>query len=105
MTAPADPHQPGQYAPPSPPAERRRRPRIFVWVFAAVQAVFIGWIIYTLTRDVSAGCDPEYISQANCDAVTSFGRFLGTMVILGIWAMVTIILGVGYLVFRQASRR
>lgn len=116
---------PGAYAPPPPP---RRKRRVFMWVFFAVQALFLIWLIAGLattghTAPSAAemaqycGTGPKsvlalYNSRADCmshysrilsDAAGT-GRGLGAALIIVFWVVVDFFLGLGYVIYRLATR-
>jgi len=118
--------QPG-YAPaytPQRPRPRRKR-RVFLWVFLAIQALFILWLVVGLATthagptqaQLAQGCYhhnwyPLFKSQADCvthygGALTdagNVGKGLGAAVIIIFWMVVDVILGVSYGVYRLATR-
>ena len=125
-------YQPQQpYAEPWPPQQdcqpppRRRRRRVFLWVFLAVQALFVLWIIIGVATvhagptqaQLAQGCYdhqwwPLFKSQADCvthyggalsDAGTA-GKAIGAGLIILLWAVADVILGVSYGVWRLARR-
>jgi hypothetical protein len=116
---------PAGYAPPLPP---RRKRRVFMWFFFAVQALFLIWLIVglassgsgtstTIAQQVASSCDhhawyPLFKSQADCarslsrtyndahDAGTGFAVAL----LIGLWIAVDFFLGLGYGIYRLATR-
>jgi len=71
--------QPPQVQPP------RKRRRVFVWVFLAIQVIFLGWVIY-------AGVSLPQSGPSN-----------GLAIQMGLWVLTDVILGVIYLI-RQLLR-
>jgi hypothetical protein len=71
--------QPPQVQPP------RKRRRVFVWVFLAIQVIFLGWVIY-------AGVSLPQSGPSN-----------GLAIQMGLWVLTDVILGVIYLI-RQLPR-
>lgn len=119
------PYQPQQqYAP--GPAPRKKR-RVFLWVFLAIQVLFIVLIITqvaahpagpTAAQQAAQQCAnhgwyPLFKSQADCDqhyAVAlndagNVGKGIGVVVILVAWMITDFFLGLGYGIYRLASRR
>jgi hypothetical protein len=124
---------PPQNYPPAPahhgaPPPKRHRRRVFLWVFLAIQAIFLIWII---TGAVSTGhTEPSaaqmaqycgngpnsvlalYSSKADCMAhysrvlsdAAGTGRGLGIALIVIMWFVVDVILGVSYGVYKLATR-
>lgn len=124
-TAPPPP-QPTAYQPAAPPAPPRRKRRIFLWVFLAIQVIFIIWIIAGLATKgtgptaaaqaaqqcANGGWQPLFKSQADCtqhyavalnDAANT-GKGLGVALIVLFWVVVDFFLGVGYGIYKLASR-
>ncbi len=66
--------QPPQVQPP------RKRRRVFVWVFLAIQVIFLGWVIY-------AGV-----------SLPQSGPNSGVAIQMGLWVLTDVILGVIYLI-------
>ncbi|MCO1660302.1 hypothetical protein [Pseudonocardia humida] len=101
MTHPSsyEPHQPqGVQAPPTPP---RRKRRVFMWVFLAVQALFLVWVVSSLSG-AADNCDGRTGDALSaCQAGTAVGAGLGLAVILFLWVAVDVILGITYLVTRR----
>jgi hypothetical protein len=125
--------QPGRYQEPQrptrPPAAYRppRKRRVFLWVFLGVQLLFMVWIISAVvsaSHDTSAATEaaqqcanngwyPLFKSQADCDvhyghALTEAGNVgtgIGVALIVMFWVVVDFFLGLGYLVYKLASRR
>jgi hypothetical protein len=83
-----------QWVPVSPPPAIRRKRKVFVWVFLAVQAVFVLWLLTGVST--VADCD-----NAPCQAGVGIGAFI----ILMLWTAVDLILGIGYAVYYMATRR
>lgn len=87
-------------SPDEPRLPVRKRPRVFFWVFLAVQLVFLVWLVTGLT--VPSGCgDPP---QADCEAAEGIGVTIGAGLIVALWAAVDVIVGMSYLVYRLAKR-
>jgi hypothetical protein len=119
------PSRPPQAAYAAPPRPRKKR-RVFMWVFFAVQAIFILWIIAGLASKTpgptaaqqaaqqcaNGGWQPLFKSYADC--VTHYGhalndagntgKGLGAALIVILWVVVDFFLGLGYGIYRLASR-
>ena len=63
----------------------RKRRRVFVWVFLAIQVIFLGWVIY-------AGVSLPQSGPSN-----------GLAIQMGLWVLTDLILAVIYLI-RQLPR-
>jgi hypothetical protein len=118
---------PGQPAPAyygGQPRPRRKR-RVFVWVFLAVQVLFLILLIAGLAgtstapshAQIVSACYnhawwPVYNSQAQCVAHTTksltdsgdLGEGLGVLVEIIFWVVIDAILGISYAVYRLATR-
>lgn len=103
----------------------RKRKRVFLWVFLAIQVLFVIWIIVGVATvhtaptqaQLAQGCYdgrwyPLFKSQADCvqhyggalnDAGTA-GKAIGVGLIVVFWMIVDVILGVSYGVYRLATR-
>lgn len=83
------------------PAKKRR---IFPWIFLAVQALFLVWIITGISSAGSQECPPSLTAEA-CEAATGVGAGIGVALIIALWVAVDVILGLTYLMFRFSRRR
>ena len=94
--------QPTYYQPQQPPAPRKRR-RIGMWVFLAVQVLFLIWII---AGAASATHNPHCtgLDQSTCQSATNTGTAIGVFLIIVLWAAVDVIWGVTYLIVRSNRR-
>jgi len=106
-------------------AGSRKKRRVFLWVFLAVQALFIAWIIVGVATvhtgptqaQLTQGCYnhnwyPLFKSQADCvqhyggalrDAGNA-GKAIGVGIIIAFWVAVDVILGISYGIYRLARR-
>lgn len=82
------------------PAVRRPK-RVFMWVFLAVQAGFILWIV---TGATSGSPDCGTLSAADCQNASDVGKTIGVGLMITLWVIVDIILGVTYAVVRLSRR-
>jgi hypothetical protein len=109
----------------APPPRKKRR--VFLWVFLAIQALFIIWIIAGLASASSGptaaqqaaqycangGWQGLFTSQADCDqhyAVAlndagNAGTAIGVGIIVLTWCVTDFLVGGGYAVYRLARRR
>jgi hypothetical protein len=107
------------------PPPRRKRHRVFLWSFLAVQAVFVILIIVYATEstgpshaDLVSGCyhgawSPLFSSQADCvkhyggalNAAGHVGQGIGIVLVIALWVAADVILGVGRLVVVTSRRR
>ncbi|WP_405526407.1 OPT/YSL family transporter [Streptomyces canus] len=100
--APESPYQ-GE----TPPRPKKRR-RVFLWIFLAVQILFLIWVI---TGAASGSGTPEECRGLTgddlklCEDANDAGTAIGVGLIIGLWAAVDVILGFTYVVYRLATRR
>jgi hypothetical protein len=100
------------------PAKPRKRRRVFMWTFLAVQAAFLAWVIAGMSQPT--GPSPAEIQQycgngawqglftsyhdcvvhgANgLTAAGDIGKGIGAALVIGLWVATDVILGVGRLV-------
>ena len=99
------------------PAPPRRRRRVFLWVFLAIQVLFVIWVIAGLAggsgihSEAVAYCHAhpdQYLPFSQCVSDYGGGAKAGTAIgaglIIVLWAVADIILGVSYGVWRLARR-
>ena len=110
-------------------AAPRRKRRVFLWVFLAIQALFLIWIITGVAGTSHSGTDAhaqavtwcadsthwQYIYKSQADCVTHYGnalngasdvgKSLGVGLIVVFWVVADFFLGLGYGIYRLASRR
>jgi uncharacterized membrane protein YciS (DUF1049 family) len=81
------------------PAKPRKRRRIFLWFFLAVQVIFLIWII--------AGAQANHCNaqgSASANGACSAGTAIGVGLIIGLWVAADVILGLSYIVYRLSTR-
>ncbi len=102
---------------PSREAPPRRRRRVFPWVFLAIQALFVIWVIAgvagggSIDSGAAAYCHAhpsQFLPFSQCVSDYGGGEKVGAAIGLGLvvalWALVDIILGISYAVWRLARR-
>jgi hypothetical protein len=117
---------PGYYQQPPASRQPRKKRRIFLWVFLAIQAIFVLWLIVGLA---SKGSGPSVASQtasvcanggwqglfkSHADCMTHYavalhdagnaGKGLGAAIIILFWMVMDVILGISYGVYKLAHR-
>lgn len=101
---------PQPYGEPWPPSQHyqqpRRRRRVFPWIFLAVQALFVIWVIAGIAsgHHAAASCHDQYLTHAQCASAANAGTAIGVGLVVVFWAVVDVILGVSYGVWRLARR-
>jgi hypothetical protein len=130
------PHPDYGYLPPPPPQASprrgqayrppRRKKRVFLWVFLAIQVIFVIWLIagiatkpggQSVAQQVAQACghggwSPLFKSHADCvkhyavalNVATDTGKGIGVAIVVLIWVVVDFFLGVGYGVYKLATR-
>lgn len=108
----------------APSAQPRRKRRIFMWFFFAVQALFLIWLIagiatgsHSNATDLAQACNghnwfPLFKSHADCmthynnalNDAQDIGKGIGVALIVIVWIVVDFFLGLGYGVYRLATR-
>ena len=104
---------------------RTGKRRIFLWVFAAIQALFLLWLVVGLATvhtgpshaDLVSGCYhhawwPLFKSQADCvthyggalQGAGNLGKGLGLALVVILWVVVDFLLAVSYGVYKLARR-
>lgn len=96
------PHQ----GPPAP--HRRKRRRVFFWVFLAVQILFLIWVIAGIssgsgTSDSCEGLTGDSLKL--CEDAGDIGTTIGVGLVVGFWVAADFILGLTYVIYRLASRQ
>lgn len=117
---------PAAYYPPQSATPRRKR-RVFLWIFLAIQVLFIIWLIagtasspagpsvaqQTAQACAGTGWQGLFTSHADCmkhyavglnDAADT-GKGIGLALVVVFWVVVDILVGGGYAIYRLASRR
>jgi hypothetical protein len=79
----------------------KRKKRVFMWVFLAIQTLFIIWIIAGASNasDNCAGKVGDALKL--CQNATGVGAGIGIFIIVFFWVMVDLILGITYLITRR----
>lgn len=91
-----------EYPAPVVPVKKKRK--VFLWVFLAVQALFIVWII----AGASAASKPKdcgSLTAQTCQDAANIGTGLGVILIIGLWVAADVILGIGYLIYKVATKK
>jgi hypothetical protein len=112
-----------------PAAKPRKRKRIFMWFFLAVQAIFIAWLAagiagaaHGIPADAHAqalayckgnGWSPLFNSYQDCivhyangmRGAAEVGSTIGAGLVIGLWVATDVILGIGRLIVVFARRK
>ena len=87
--------------PPATAGQPRRRRRVFMWVFLAIQAVFVAWIVTGLTASPPA-C--HGLDASGCASASDVGHGVALAAQVAAWVTVDFILGVTWAVVRFSRR-
>ena len=98
-------HTPEQVSyPEATKSKPRKKRRIFLWVFLAVQALFLIWIIAGASTASGQATDCGSLSQQACNDASDIGTGIGVFLIIVLWCFVDFLLAVGYVIYRLAKR-
>lgn len=90
---------------PVSPKPKKKRKRVFLWFFLAVQALFLIWLVTGINSVASsAGENCGTLDAKTCADATAIGGGIGAMLIIGLWVAVDFILGISYLIKVAATR-
>jgi hypothetical protein len=84
-------------------AAPRRKRRIFLWFFLAVQLLFVVWLVAGAGAATSES-DCAGLDRETCEAATAVGAGIGLFFIVMLWMIADFLLGVGYVIYRLAKR-
>ncbi|MFJ9598640.1 hypothetical protein [Streptomyces althioticus] len=92
--------------PPQPPSKKKHR--VFLWVFLAIQVVFLVWVILGITQ--GSGTPEQCRGRTGddldlCNSASDAGTAIGVGLVIAVWAAVDVILGITYAIYRLATRR
>lgn len=87
-----------------PEAPAKKKKRVFLWVFLAVQVLFLVWIIGGVASGSGDTTDCGTLSQQACNDAQNVGTGIGVFFVIVFWMMVDFLLAVGYLIYRIARR-
>ncbi len=77
----------------------RPKRRVFMWFFLALQALFLLWLVWGVSKSASnGGC---ISTDTACSTAAQVGTGLGFVMVLALWMVVDVILGVIFLVTRR----
>jgi hypothetical protein len=106
--APSQPYpygQPGQYGQFGYPAPPKKRRRVFLWFFLALQVLFLIWIIAGANSGNGAPTDCGTLDAVTCNDAQTAGTAIGVGLLIALWVAVDFIAGITYGIYRLATRR
>lgn len=86
-----------------PPAQPKKKRRVFLWIFLAVNLLFIIWIIGGIASGGDAS-DCGSLSQEDCQAASDVGTGIGVFLILVLWVIVDVLLFIPWVIYKLARR-
>jgi hypothetical protein len=96
-----------QYGPPFPAAYQpqpvKKKKRVFMWFFLAVQVLFVIWVIAGAASGHHA-TDCGTLDAKTCQDAADAGTAIGVGLVVGLWVAVDFILGITWAVVRFARR-
>lgn len=82
----------------------KKKKRIFMWFFLAVQVLFIIWLIAGIGSSSGDATDCGSLSQQTCNDAEDVGTGIGVILILVLWAFVDFLLFIPWVVIKLARR-
>ncbi|MFE6223057.1 hypothetical protein [Streptomyces sp. NPDC057854] len=82
----------------------RKPRRVFLWVFLAIQALFLLLVILGASSGAGAPEDCGTLARETCNDAESAGTAIGVGILIALWAAVDLILGVTYAIYRVSRR-
>lgn len=82
----------------------KKKRRIFLWVFLAVQVLFIVWIISGISSGSGQPADCGSLSAEACNDAADVGTAIGVGLIVIFWIVVDFLLALIYGIYRLAKR-
>jgi hypothetical protein len=110
------------------PAKSKKKRRVFLWVFLAVQALFLIWLITGIARTSNSGATAhsqaiqfcsskanwQYLYKSSADCVThygnalngasSVGKSIGAGIVIALWVVVDFFMGLGFMIYKLTQR-
>lgn len=85
-------------------AEPKRKKRVFLWVFMVVQVLFLIWVIGGASTGSGQPTDCGVLDAETCNDASDIGTGIGVAFVIAFWAIVDIILGITYGIYRLTKR-
>ena len=84
----------------------RKRRRVFIWVFLAVQVLFVVWLIAGIASGHGAAvhCHDQYLTHAQCASASEAGTAIGVGIIVLLWVAADLLLFIPWAIWRLARR-
>jgi uncharacterized membrane protein len=84
----------------------RRRRRIYLWAFTALQVVFLAWVIIAIVS--GSGVSASHctgLSEKACKNTDTLGTAVGVGLIVAVWASIDLIIGIAWAIVKLKTRR
>ena len=95
---------PGQVSARAAVAEPKKKRRVFLWFFLAVQILFVIWIVAGASTGAGTPEDCGSLSDETCNAASDVGTSIGVALVVVTWVVVDFLLALVYGVYRLAKR-
>jgi hypothetical protein len=82
----------------------KKKRRIFLWVFLAIQALFLIWVISGAASANGTPTDCSGLDAETCNAASDIGTGIGVVLIVILWMVVDFFMAVIYGIYRLAKR-
>ena len=82
---------------------KRRKYHVGMWLFLAVQVLFIFMIIVGVSSSDTSDC--QGLDAQTCKSATDAGTAIGVGLVIGLWALVDVILGMIWLIVYFARKK
>lgn len=83
-------------------AKPRKKRRVFLWFFLAVQLIFLIWIISSASSAGGGSCNG--LSAHDCASAHDMGNAIGFGIQVILWVALDFLLGLTYGIYRLARR-
>ena len=84
--------------------EPKRKKRVFLWVFLAVQVLFAIWMISALGSGSGQPTDCGSLDAETCNTASDVGTGIAVVLIIGVWFFVDCFMAVAYAVVKMSRR-
>lgn len=82
----------------------KKKRRVFLWVFLAVQVLFLIWVIAGASTGSGQPTDCGTLDAKTCNDASDAGTAIGVALIIVFWTIVDFLMAVVYGVYRLARR-
>lgn len=83
--------------------KRKRNYHVGMWLFLAVQALFLVWVISGIASAGNTG-DCGTLDRQTCQDAANTGTAIGVGIVIAFWAFVDVILGMIWLIVHFARK-